>query len=306
MDRWTAIARTFLNYLPIALLRSLSGLPWSYIQTIGHILGLALVWIPNRQRRDALINIRLCFPELTNTEQLVLRRRAIQQFARTFVEMAALWLWQPKRVLALVKQETGTELLQPEPGCGLILLTPHLGAWELAGLCMAARGKITSMYRPLTFKPLDRLILAARQRNGGILVPDNVSGVKKLLRALKRGEMVGILPDQVTREETGSTFAPFFGVPAATMLLVAGLARRSQAKVVFVWVQRLSDNTGFHLHCLPAPIGIDSSDDAIAAAALNQGIQQCIEICPEQYQWTYRRFRRRPNQESSPYKGAYI
>lgn len=292
--------------MSILLLRGLACLPWRGLQTIGYLLGLALVWIPNRQRRDALINIRLCLPNLSTKEALALRHHAMLQFGCTFAEMAALWLWPPTQVLELVKQETGTELLQLEPGRGLIVLTPHLGAWELAGLYMATHGKITSMYRPLATKQLDQLVLNARQRNGAALVPDDTSGVKKLLRAVKHGEMVGILPDQVTREEAGSTYAPFFGIPAVTMLLVSGLARRSQAKVVFVYAERLPKYAGFHLHCLPAPIGIDSENDTIAATALNCGVQQCVELCPEQYQWTYRRFRRRPNQESSPYTGAYL
>lgn len=292
--------------MQITLLHGLARLPWKVLQIIGRLLGLGLTWVPNRQRRDALINIRLCLPHLTHAEQLALRQRVMIEFACTFVEMAAIWLWTPQRVLSLIKTTSGIELLQSEPGRGLIALTPHLGSWELAGLYMATQGKITSMYRPLDNVQLDKLVLTARQRNGAVLVPDDIGGIKKLLRAIKRGEIVGILPDQVTREENGSIFAPFFGVPAVTMLLVTGLARRSNAKVVLVFAERLPKSAGFHLHCLPAPTGIDSDNDQIAAHALNQGIEQCICLCPEQYQWSYRRFRRRPNQEQSPYAGPYI
>jgi len=288
----------------IVALRGVALLPWRGIQAVGRLLGELLVRIPNRQRRDALINIRLCLPHLGEAERLTLRHRSMIQFARTFVEMAAIWLWPPHRVLSLVRRESGTELLRREPGCGLIVLAPHLGSWELAGLYMATRGGITSMYRPQ--RHLDDLILAARQRSGALLVPDDTSGVKRLLRAVKKGGQVGILPDQVTREETGSVFAPFFGVPAVTMLLVAGLARRSAARVVFLFAERLPGGEGFHLHCLPAPPGIDAANDQVAAAALNQGVEQCIRLCPEQYQWTYRRFRRRPDNAPSPYNGPSV
>jgi KDO2-lipid IV(A) lauroyltransferase len=290
--------------LIIAILRGVGLLPWGGIQAVGRLLGELLVWVPNRQRRDALINIRLCLPKLGTAEQLALRRRSMIQFARTFVEMAAMWLWSPERVLALVRRESGTELLQREPGRGLIVLAPHLGSWELAGLYMASRGGITSMYRPQPH--LDDLILTARQRSGASLVPDDVSGVKRLLRAVKKGGQIGILPDQVTREGTGSVFAPFFGIPAVTMLLVAGLARRSGARVVFLFAERLPGGRGFHLHCLPAPAGIDAENDQVAAAALNQGVEGCIRLCPEQYQWTYRRFRRRSDNSPSPYAGSSI
>jgi KDO2-lipid IV(A) lauroyltransferase len=292
------------RFLALALLKAIALLPWSAIQWLGGLLGGVLLWKSNRQRRDALINIRMCFPELSGQQQLELRRRAMIHFAKTYVELAALWLWPAERVLGLVRRESGTELLQCKPGERLIVLSPHLGAWELAGLYMATKGSAISMYRPQ--RHLDDVILAARQRNGAVLVPDDVSGVKRLLRVLKRGGLAGILPDQVAREESGSVFAPFFGVPAVTMLLVAGLARRTGARVVFLFAERLPDGEGFHMHCLSAPEGIADPDDQVAAAALNRGVEACIHICPEQYQWPYRRFRRRPDDGPSPYTGPSV
>jgi KDO2-lipid IV(A) lauroyltransferase len=292
------------RFLLIVLLKGIALLPWRLIQGLGRLLGGLLWLIPNRQRRDALINIRCCQKGLTSVQQYQLRARSMVQFAKTLVELSALWLWSPPRVLRLIKQEAGTDLLQREPGKGLIVLAPHLGSWEMAGLYLATKGPTTSMYRPQ--KHVDDVILAARQRNGAVLVPDDVSGVKRLYRALKKGEYVGILPDQVAREESGSVFAPFFGVPAVTILLVAGLARRTGTRVVFMFAQRLPGAGGFRIQCLPAPLGIDSEDPQVAAAALNQGVEQCIRQCPEQYQWSYRRFRRRPDNAPSPYTGPLI
>jgi KDO2-lipid IV(A) lauroyltransferase len=292
------------RFLAVLLLKTLALLPWGAIQALGGVAGALLARVPNRQRRDALINIRLCYPSLEPSRQLELRRRAMVHFAKTYAEIAALWLWSMRRVMALIRGESGTDLLRREPGEGLIVLAPHLGAWELSGLYLATKGPLTSMYRPQ--RHIDALIRAARQRNGATLVPDDVSGVKAMLRAVRSGELVGILPDQVVRGEVGAVFAPFFGVPAATMLLVAGLAQRSPVRVVFLFARRLPGAGGFHIHCLPAPEGIDSRDDATAAAALNRGVEQCIEIAPEQYQWTYRRFRRRPDGAPSPYRGPSI
>jgi Kdo2-lipid IVA lauroyltransferase/acyltransferase len=290
--------------LIIALFRLLALLPWPILQALGRLLGELLVLLPNRQRRDALINLRLCYPELDETRRRALRREVMIHFAKTYVEMAALWLWPPERVLGLIRDERGVELLEREPGRGLIVLAPHLGSWECCNVYLATKGPITNMYRPQ--RHIDDLIRAARQRNGATLVPDNVHGVRRMLRAAKRGEMVGILPDQVARHESGSVFAPFFGVPASTMLLAAGLARRTGARPVFVAAERLPRGRGFRIHCLPAPLGIDSDDDLQAATALNHGVKRLIELCPEQYHWTYRRFRHRPDGAPSPYVGPSI
>ncbi len=94
--------------------------------------------------------------------------------------------------------------------------------------------------------------------------------------------------------EGAGVFAPFFGIPAYTMVLVARLAAKTGSPVVYGFARRLGRGKGFHLHFLPAPPGIDDPDPERAAAALNEGVQRCIEICPSQYQWSYKRFRVRP------------
>jgi KDO2-lipid IV(A) lauroyltransferase len=111
------------------------------------------------------------------------------------------------------------------------------------------------------------------------------------------------LPDQEPKADKGSVFAPFFGVPAFTMLLVNRLARKTGARVVFLFAERLPGSKGYALHCLPAPEGIDSNDDAEAATALNLGVEQCVRICPEQYVWAYKRFRSQPDGSRHPYRG---
>lgn len=292
------------GHLSRLLIRFLALLPWPLLQGLGRLVGELLTLIPNRQRRDALINLRLCLPELRPDQQRTLRRQAMIEFARTFIEMAALWRWPPRRVLGLVRQVSGVEWFQRPPGQGLVVLGPHLGAWEMAGLYAASQGPITSMYRPQ--RHVDALIRQGRERSGARLVPDDLSGVKALYRALKRGEMVGILPDQVTRADSGAVFAPFFGVPAVTMLLASGLARRSGARIVFLFAERLPWARGYHLHCLPGDPAIADADPLVAASALNQGVERCIRLAPAQYQWTYRRFRRRPDQAPSPYQGPSV
>jgi KDO2-lipid IV(A) lauroyltransferase len=274
--------------------------------SVAHALGTALGWTvarwPNRQRRNALINIGLCLPELSRKEQLALRDRNLMEFGKTYFEIGYLWLRPKEQVLGLVREVRDRHLLEREAGRGLIVLSPHIGAWELAGLYLAAQGPTAIFYKPQKY--LDDLILAARERSGAALAPITPKGIRVLVQALERGDAVGILPDQEPKQDKGAVFAPLFGVPAFTMLLVNRLSRRTGARVVFLFAERLPEEQGFRIHCLPAPEGIDSADDAVGAAALNRGIEQCVATCPEQYVWPYKRFRRRPEGAPKVYTGA--
>jgi KDO2-lipid IV(A) lauroyltransferase len=284
------------------LLGVLSRLPLRLLHWIGMLVGWIVILFPNRQRRNALINIALCFPQLPAREKIRLRDRCLREFGKTYLELARIWLRPADEVLGLIREVRGRELLERRDGEGLIVLSPHIGAWELAGLHLAAQGPTTIFYKPQKY--LDDLIVDARRRSGATLAPITARGIRALVQGLQNGEYAGILPDQEPRADKGAAFAPLFGIPAWTMVLVNRLARKSGARVVFMFAQRLPGAAGFRLHCLPAPDGIDSGDDGIAAAALNRGIEQCIAVCPEQYLWPYRRFRRRPDGLPKLYTGG--
>lgn len=294
-------APVWLEWLVRQLARGLSRLPFAFSQGLGWLLGTLLRYVPNKQRRNALINLRLCYPDWDEVEVRRFRDRALREEAKTFVEIAYLLLRPVPQVLALVRETQGLELLERPPGHGLIVLSPHLGAWEMAGLFLSTRGPTTTLYKP---QPLaDELVRQARGRAGALLVPTDQTGIRHLLQGLRRGEFLGILPDQEPKEDKGCVFAPFFGVPALTMLLVNRLARRTGAAVVFLFARRLPRGRGFVLHCLPAPSGVDSADEVEAAAALNRGVEACVALCPEQYVWSYKRFRTRPGGGPHPYHG---
>ncbi|MGE5153357.1 MAG: lysophospholipid acyltransferase family protein [Bdellovibrio bacteriovorus] len=284
-----------------ALVGLIARLPLALIHRLGTGVGWIAARWPNRQRRNALINIGLCLPQLTTQEQIRLRDRNLQEFGKTYLEIGYLWLRPVDQVLGLVREVRGAELLRRVPGRGLIVLSPHIGAWELAGLYLAAQGPTAIFYKPQKY--LDDLILAARRRSGAELAPITTKGIRVLVQALERGDYVGILPDQEPKADKGAVFAPLFGIPAFTMLLVNRLTRRTGAPVIFLFAERLGVGEGFRIHCLPAPEGIDSEDDEVAAAALNRGIEQCVAVCPEQYVWPYKRFRRRPEGAPKVYTG---
>ena len=285
-----------------AVLRLLAWLPLRYSQGIGGGAGRTIGLFPNGLRRVAEINLALCFPELSARSRRRLLAQTLAETGKTAAEMGALWLWPAARVLALVREVPGDEVLTHalSQGKGLILACPHLGAWELAGLYCATRCKLTALYRPPRMSALDTMIRNARERSGARLVPTDAAGIRALFQALRRGDAVGILPDQDPGRERG-VFAPFFGISASTMILVSRLAASTGAPVVLVYAERLPRGTGYRMRFVPAPEDIADPDPETAAAALNRAVESCVRARPEQYQWTYKRFKTRPAGERRYY-----
>ncbi|RKZ53624.1 MAG: hypothetical protein DRR08_27200 [Candidatus Parabeggiatoa sp. nov. 2] len=279
-------------------------LPLRTLHSIATQLGRIMAQRPKlRLTQVTRTNIRLCFPKQSNEAQEALVKQSLIETSKAFFELGAFWLWPTNRALGLVREVSGEDCLQQaiQQSKGVVLLTPHLGAWELAGLYAASRCTLTALYRPPKLTGLHDLIHAARERAGGRVVQTDKAGVRALYQALLQGQVAGILPDQVPSETGSGIFAPFFGIPAYTMVLVSRLARKTGAPVIFTYAERLPHGQGFHLHFLPAPAEIAADNLEIAVAALNQGIEQCVQACPAQYQWSYKRFKRRPEGMASVY-----
>jgi Kdo2-lipid IVA lauroyltransferase/acyltransferase len=198
----------------------------------------------------------------------------------------------------------GAELIERfiEQGKGLVLLTPHLGSFEVAGQAIAerfgARMPMTVLYRPARKPWLRRLEENARARPGLVTAPASLAGVRQMIRALRRGEAVGILPDQVPPEGLG-VWAPFFGQPAYTMTLAARLVQQTGAAVGVVWGERLPRAQGYVVHALPLPVALpdpqpgqdEAAAQVAAATALNAAMEAVIRQRPEQYLWGYNRYK---------------
>lgn len=180
------------------------------------------------------------------------------------------------------------EQLQKQ-GRGILYLTPHLGCFEVSARVAAQRGPITVLYRPAKRQSVQTMIEASRKQPNLDIAPTNASGVRKLLRALKRGEAVGMLPDQVPSDGEG-VWAPFFGRPAYTMTLPIRLAKATGACIVMAAGERLPDGRGWRVLVEPCDI-VWSDDDTQAAAQMNQALEQFILRWPEQYLWGYNRYK---------------
>ncbi len=278
--------------------------PLRFTHAVATVVGKSLAHFPStRLAQVTVTNIYLCFPQLSSGAQTQLIQHSLIETCKTFLELGYLWLRSTQKTLSLISQVDGEHYIQKALFAkkGVILLTPHLGAWEIAGLYSASRYCMTTLYKPPKLKGLAQLILDARQRSGGHYVATNATGIRALYRTLNQSNVVGILPDQVPTHASAGIFAPFFGMMANTMTLVSRLVKKTGATVIFVYAERLPSGQGYHLHFLPAPENINSDSLETSVAALNQGIESCINACPTQYQWSYKRFKNRPSGESSVY-----
>ena len=287
--------------LALALwLRLTALLPLPVAHGCGALLGILLFHLPNTPRRVAARNLRLAFPHLSFTEHRCLLRQNLRETGKLLFELGPLWRWPGARVLALAHgpgvEAEAVLAAAVRAGRGVLLLTPHLGAWELAGLYYSSRYPLTILYRPSRLGG-DDLSRAGRGRLGGRVVSTSPQGLRALLSALRAGEMVGILPDQDMGGvgDGQSVFVPFFGIPASTMTLVPRLAQRTTGAPVFLtWAERLPQGRGYALHLRTLPEVSAAASVEAAAAALNHSVEAAVRSLPTQYLWVYKRFKARP------------
>lgn len=291
--------RTFLIH---CLLRFFAALPLPVTHALGTIIGWGLILVPNDLRRISRINIPLCLPDLTPAQHSHLLHDSLIEAGKTMSEAGALWLWPAQKVLGLVRETSGEEYVRAalKAGKGLILATPHLGAWEMMGLYGSARYPTTSLYRPPRLAEMAELIRHGRERTGAKLVPVDASGVRALYQSLERGEVAGMLPDQDPGAGNGM-FAPLFGIQANTMTLLSRLAIRTGAAVIFCYAERLPFGRGYHVHYIPAPPDVNAGPLERSVAGINEMVERLVRQQPEQYQWGYKRYRTRPEGEQKIY-----
>jgi Kdo2-lipid IVA lauroyltransferase/acyltransferase len=225
------------------------------------------------------------------------RRAAVADAGRLVMELPRLWL-RPRDVpIADPVRWEGAELLEQllARGNGLVLLTPHMGSFEVSAQAYAerfgTRQPITVLYRPARKPWLRRLEETARARPALATAPATLAGVRSMLRALRRGETVGLLPDQVPPEGMG-VWVPFFGQPAYTMTLAARLIQQTGAAVAILWTERLPRGAGYAVRAieLPEPLPAEAGDEA-AALAINRSMEAVIRRKPSQYLWGYHRYK---------------
>ena len=259
-----------------------------------HVLGAALGWLTYALSPSYRSRLR------ANAARAGLgvadRRASVAEAGRLVSELPRLWLRPPAQGIADPLQWQGRELLQAklDRGRGLVLLTPHLGSFEVSAQAYAeAFGRqrpITVLYRPARKRWLRELEETARARPALATAPATLAGVRQMLRALKRGDTVGLLPDQVPPAGMG-VWVPFFGQPAYTMTLAARLVQQTGAEVALLWTERLADGRGYLVHAQDLPQPLPERGDEASALVINQAMEDVIRQCPRQYLWGYHRYK---------------
>ena len=279
-------------------------LPLRWQQAIGARLGDVMRWRDAREARVARRNIALVAPGLAPAAAAALHRDVLRQTGRLGMETLRVWTRSRADNLALVASVHGQPHLDAarDAGRGVIVAAPHYGNHELVIEWMAARGPFALVYRAPETAYGDRFLRLARDGENVVLVPAEASAMRPLLKALQVGGAVGITPDPQPKEGAGD-FAPFFGRPAQTLTLVPRLARRTGATVLAVYAERRADGL-FDVHVDPVDAAVGGDDPAAALAAMNAAVERIARRDMSQYQWTYKRFSRRPpgSDEPNPYR----
>jgi len=269
------------------LLKPLALLPLPTIHKLGTTLGNILYLLMPQAKTVITENLTQSGLVPQGTELKSLIKLNMAEAGKSLLESLALWQKDEQELLSWVKPCADWHVVEEAIAKkkGIIFLTPHMGCFEITSIFYGAHHPITVLYRRPKLHWLHALTVAGRTRRQVKLAPANLQGVRNLIQALKRGEAVGILPDQVPGRGEGE-WAPFFGKPAYTMTLVGKLAEKTGATVIMVFGERLSNGKGFQVHMTKL------EDGAVTTPALlNQAIEQQVSKNITQYLWQYPRYR---------------
>ncbi|MDN6180059.1 MAG: lysophospholipid acyltransferase family protein [Halomonas subglaciescola] len=274
------------------LWRRLARWPLARLWRLSRVTGALVYRLSERERSVTQRNLAAVYPEQSVGERRALTRQSLRHSSATMLELGHAWMAPPERVDAGILAVHGRDKLDGarREGRGVIVLAPHFGNWEVLNFWLSSHFPFTAMYEPSKMAGLDPVIRHGRERQGASLVPTNARGVAALLKALKRQEAIGILPDQEPSWGSG-VFAPFFHRDAYTATLLPKLVARTQARVVTGVALRVPGQ-GFEIHFLDADERVYSADDVTSATGVNACVEAAIALDPAQYQWEYKRYRK--------------
>ena len=277
-----------------SIFRLLSILPLRWLHGLGALLGHITYATSKQYAARTRENLRQSHLTGNEADHAKLLAQTIAEAGKGMVELPWVWLRPFEQVCATVRICNGWEHVAAahERGKGIIFLTPHWGCFEITSLYIAQHMALTNLYSSPKQDWLEPLMRRGRERGKARLATADLSGVRLLFKALKRGEAIGLLPDQVPSQGEGE-WADFFGRPAYTMTLSGRLARSSGAAVVLVYAERLPHGEGYKLTFEPLELDFSTS----VPLQINTALEKVIAVSPAQYLWSYNRYKVPPGVE---------
>ncbi|MFT6636858.1 lysophospholipid acyltransferase family protein [Alcanivorax sp.] len=285
----------------IIALRLLGALPFAINRALATAVGTLLAWLPTQALKVSKTNLALCYPALSAEEQTRLARKSLLESVKNTFEIALFWRQPAEGLKRVVAVDGDTPLRQAvQDGRPIMILAPHLGCWEVLNFWLATEFGLHAMFAPSGLPEVDNLVRSGREHFGSTMYPTTARGVAGLVRAMKKGALTAILPDQVPDRRSGR-HVPFYGQPAYTGTLACKLIRQTQAVTFMAWARRLPGTQGYEIRVRPADASVADDDLDTALTAMNHSIENLIDESPSQYLWSYKRFRRPPPGVDTPY-----
>lgn len=299
MSTWVEIKQSIFplkGLLIISLLKLIYWLPDRLTIFLGGQLGLLIYFSSEKRRRIILTNLEIAFPEKTASERIVLAKQASAASGKLLPEFAKAWLGTKSEIQQQITRVNQQELIDEysRNNQPVIIVTPHIGNWEFLVQWVQINYPMFGLYSASPIPQLDRLIYKARSQFGCQPFAANNRGVLNLLRKLKQGGLMVILPDQVPQKGAG-VHVPFFGQQAYTMTLLHKMVQKTGANLLFAYCIRNSDGPGFNLNIDLASFDTQEKQVEAFNVGLNRQLEEIIKANPAQYVWDYKRFKAQPD-----------
>lgn len=288
------------------LLTLFSKLPMITIQKIAQLIGGFLFTTHASARKVTEINLKIAYPELNQQQIEDLAKESLKSQVMSYAEFIKIWGSSTDYAESQITKVHGEEILLNaiKANQGVIAVIPHLGTWELLNVWLNQHASPVIMYKPSPHKNLNRFMLESRQRLNANMVPTDENGVRAIFKHLKKGGLTAILPDHIPKE-SGGIYSMFYGQDSFSSTLVSKLASKTQCAVIGLTCIRNKDLSGFEIFVSPMSMNILSKNTQISVDHLNQELEFIINTSPENYVWSYKRFRKILN-KPNPYKSESL
>ena len=288
-------------WLLILLLAICAILPRRVAHAIGSAMGDVFYKVNKKRRHIASTNIKMCFPKLTDAQRYEMLRSHFRLYGQNFIDLGLFW-WAPFWRLQHLTYIRGINhyMNLVNRGENIILLTPHAIGIDYAGIYASKISSGVSMMKALKNPLLNWFVCKGRSRFGAKMILREM-GLKPMVRAIKRKIVCYYIPDEDFGPDL-SIFVPFFGVPSATLPVLGRMAKMTNAKVVPVITKFLPNGKGYEINFLKPLDDFPSNDELEDTRRMNQALEELIRLAPEQYMWTLKWFKTRPDSKPSPYQ----